>query len=142
MTPLLVVFVGSQPAAEAPLQLQTALDSGVEFLANPNVAYFLLLLGFLGLFLELSTPGATIPGAVGVVCLILAAIGLSDLPFDWRGALLILVAFFLFAADLFIPSLGTLTITGLALLILGSFVLFDESQGVSVSRPLIWAAAA
>ena len=73
------------------------------------------LLGFLGLFLELSTPGATIPGAVGVVCLILAAIGLSDLPFDWRGALLILVAFLLFVADLFVPSLGALTITGLAL---------------------------
>jgi len=141
MTPLVAVLFGSQPALETPMRLQTALDSVVEVLANPNVAYFLLLLGFLGLFLELSTPGATIPGAVGVVCLILAAIGLSDLPFDWRGALLILLAFFLFAADLFVPSLGALTITGLALLVLGSFVLFDESQGVSVSRPLIWAAA-
>jgi membrane-bound serine protease (ClpP class) len=142
MTPLVTVLFGSQPALEAPMRLQTALDSVVQVLANPNVAYFLLLLGFLGLFLELSTPGATVPGAVGVVCLILAAIGLSDLPFDWRGALLILLAFFLFAADLFVPSLGALTITGLALLVLGSFVLFDESQGVSVSRPLIWAAAA
>ena len=141
MAPFVAVLFGSQPVLDAPMRLQTALDSVVEVLANPNVAYFLLLLGFLGLFLELSSPGATVPGAVGVVCLILAAIGLSDLPFDWRGALLILLAFFLFAADLFVPSLGALTITGLALLVLGSFVLFDESQGVSVSRPLIGAAA-
>lgn len=110
-------------------------------LADPNVAYLLLVLGFLGLFLELSSPGASIPGAFGVISLILAAIGLSQLPFDWRGALLILVAFLLFFADIFLPSLGLLTLSGLALLVAGSYVLFDEAQGAAVSRPLIWAIA-
>ena len=118
------------------------LESVVSALADPNVAYLLLVLGFLGLFLELSSPGASIPGAIGVISLILAAIGLSQLPFDWRGALLILVAFLLFFADVFVPSLGLLTLSGLALLIAGSYVLFDEAQGVFVNRPLIWAIAA
>jgi membrane-bound serine protease (ClpP class) len=117
-------------------------ESALAALADPNVAYLLLVLGFLGLFLELSSPGTSIPGAFGVVSLILAALGLSQLPFDWRGALLILVAFSLFFADIFLPSLGLLTLTGLALLVAGSYVLFDESQGISVNRPLIWAIAA
>src|SRR5215213_5908157 len=116
--------------------------SAIRALANPNVAYLLLVLGFLGLFLELSSPGASIPGAVGVISLILAAIGLSQLPFDWRGALLILIAFLLFFADIFLPSLGLLTLSGLALLVAGSYVLFDEAQGVFVNRALIWAIAA
>jgi membrane-bound serine protease (ClpP class) len=117
------------------------LESAVGGLADPNIAYFLLVLGFLGLFLELSAPGTSIPGALGVISLILAAVGLSQLPFDWRGALLILVAFLLFFADVFLPSLGLLTLSGLALLVAGSYVLFDESQGVFVNRPLIWAIA-
>ncbi|MBW3633935.1 MAG: hypothetical protein KY456_13010, partial [Chloroflexi bacterium] len=123
-------------------QSESAFAAALAALANPNVAYILLVLGFLGLFLELSSPGTSIPGAIGAVCLILAAIGLSQLPFDWRGALLILVAFLLFFADIFLPSLGLLTLSGLALLVAGSYVLFDEAQGVFVSRPLIWAIAA
>ena len=123
-------------------QSDSALTAALGALADPNVAYILLVLGFLGLFLELSSPGTMIPGAIGVVCLILAAIGLSQLPFDWRGALLILVAFLLFFADIFLPSLGLLTLSGLALLVAGSYVLFDEAQGIFVSRPLIWAIAA
>ena len=118
------------------------LESAASALADPNVAYLLLVLGFLGLFLELSSPGTSIPGVFGVISLILAAIGLSQLPFDWRGALLILVAFALFFADIFVPSLGLLTLSGLALLVAGSYVLFDETQGVFVNRALIWAIAA
>src|SRR5215218_6555720 len=117
-------------------------ESAVGALADPNVAYLLLVLGFLGLFLELSNPGTSIPGVLGVISLILAAIGLSQLPFDWRGALLILLAFLLFFADVFVPSLGLLTLSGLAVLVAGSYVLFDQSQGVFVNRALIWAIAA
>jgi membrane-bound serine protease (ClpP class) len=123
------------------LPLQTVLDPFLRLLADPNVAYALLLLGFLGLFLELSNPGTAFPGTLGAFFLVLAAIGLSQLPFDWRGGLLILLAFLLLFADLFVPSLGLLTLGGLALMIFGSYALFDESQGVAVYRPLIWALA-
>lgn len=118
--------------------LQAVLEPFIRLLADPNVAYVLLILGFLGLFLELATPGTSIPGTLGVICLGLAAIGLSQLPFDWRGGLLILLAFLLLFTDLFVPSLGLLTLGGLALMVMGSYVLFDEAQGVMVSRPLIW----
>lgn len=124
---------------EGIVPLQAVFDPFLRVLADPNVAYVLLCLGFLGLFLELSSPGTSIPGAVGAGALILAGIGLWQLPFDWRGALFILIAFLLLFADLFVPSLGLLTLGGLALLIMGSYMLFDESQGLAVSRPLIWA---
>ncbi len=144
--PPLVAFAGAPVRVHdvaLPLLIQTQtsgpIESAIAALADPNVAYLLLVLGFLGLFLELSSPGTSIPGAIGVIALILAAAGLSQLPFDWRGALLILVAFLLFFADIFLPSLGLLTLTGLALMVAGSYVLFDEAQGVFVSRPLIWA---
>jgi membrane-bound serine protease (ClpP class) len=135
---------GDAVRAHLVLMAQTGggLESAARALADPNVAYLLLVLGFLGLFLELSSPGTSVPGALGVISLILAGIGLSQLPFDWRGALLILLAFLLFFADVFVPSLGLLTLSGLAVLVAGSYVLFDESQGVFVNRPLIWAIAA
>ena len=123
------------------LQQNTEVHPLVAVLADPNIAYILLSLGFLGLFLELAAPGASVPGALGAVCLTLAALGLWQLPFDWRGALMILVAFILLFVDLFVPSLGLLTIGGLALMVAGSYVLFDESQGVAIYRPLIWGVA-
>ena len=56
-----------------PLQAQGAtsdpLDAALRALADPNLAYLLLVLGFLGFFLELSSPGTTIPGAIGAVAL-------------------------------------------------------------------------
>lgn len=137
-----IVRLTTQVHSQIQSQSSGPLESAVATLANPNVAYILLVLGFLGLFLELATPGTSIPGVIGVVCLTLAAIGLSQLSFDWRGALLILVAFLLFFADIYLPSLGLLTLSGLALLVAGSYMLFDEAQGVFVSRPLIWAIAA
>lgn len=126
------------PELFAAAAAQSALEPLYAVLADPNVAYILLCLGFLGFFLELSAPGVTVPGVLGAVSLTLAAIGLSQLPFDWRGALLIGVAFLLLLADIFVPSLGLLTIAGLALMVAGSYVLFDASQGVEVYRPLIW----
>ena len=102
------------------LQRATDVHPLLAVLADPNIAYILLSLGFLGLFLELAAPGASVPGVLGAICLALAAIALWQLPFDWRGALMILVAFILLFVDLFVPSLGLLTVGGLALMVAGS----------------------
>ena len=122
--------------------LQTVLPPPFDVLADPNLAYILLVVGFLGLFLELSAPGTAIPGVAGAFSLVLAAIGLSTLPFQWQGAVLIGLAFLLFVADLFLPSLGALTVGGLAALVAGSYLLFDDAGSVTISRPLIWAVTA
>lgn len=133
-------FFSAMTAAIVPLQM--ALPPPLDRLADANLAYVLLVIGFLGLFLELSAPGTAVPGLAGAVSLVLAAIGLSALPFQWQGAVLIGFAFLLFVADLFLPSLGALTVGGLAALVAGSYLLFDDAGSVSISRPLIWAVTA
>src|SRR4030065_2966878 len=44
----------------------------LEIISNPNIAYILMILGFYGLYFELSNPGAIFPGVAGALCLILA----------------------------------------------------------------------
>lgn len=93
-------------------------------LADPNITYILLSLGFLGLYFELMNPGAILPGVVGAICLILAFFGLSVLPVSFAGVALILLAILLFIAEIKVPSFGLLTVGGIVSLALGGLMLF------------------
>ncbi|MFQ6094032.1 MAG: nodulation protein NfeD, partial [bacterium] len=95
----------------------------LDTISNPNVAYILLLLGFYGLFFELSNPGSILPGVVGGICLILAFFALHTLPINYAGLLLILFALVLFIAEIKVPSYGLLTVGGVISMILGSLML-------------------
>jgi membrane-bound serine protease (ClpP class) len=64
----------------------------LHLLANPNVAYLLLLVAIYGLIAELSHPGAVFPGVAGSICGLLAFYGLSVLSVNVTGLLLILLA--------------------------------------------------
>ena len=52
----------------------------LEVIANPNVAFILMLLGIYGIIFELLNPGALFPGVIGGICLILALTALTVLP--------------------------------------------------------------
>ncbi len=116
------------------------MEQFLQLLADPTIAYLLLSLGGLGLFLELSNPGAILPGVVGGLFLLLALYGLGTLPVNWAGVLLIGFAFLLFAVDLFVPSFGSLTIGGIVSFVLGSYLLIGSGAppGFEVARPVIW----
>ncbi len=94
--------------------------------ANPVLAYLLMTLGFLGLYFELSNPGAIFPGVIGAICLILAFYAFSVLPVNFAGIALMVLAVILFIAEIKIASFGLLTAGGVLCLILGSLLLFDE----------------
>jgi membrane-bound serine protease (ClpP class) len=115
----------------------------LQLLADPTIAYLFLSLGLLGIFFELASPGAIIPAVVGVVGVLLGLFGLGTLPVNWTGVLLILLAFGLFVADIFVPSLGLLTLGGLVSFIFGSYMLIDtdEAPGFEISRVAIWTMA-
>ena len=66
---------------------------------DPNVAFLLLVVGALALYVEFNHPGAVIPGTVGVVFILLAAFALNFLPTRFAALGLILGAFALFAAE-------------------------------------------
>ena len=97
----------------------------LDFIANPNFAYILLLLGIYGLFFELYNPGAIFPGVVGVLALILAFFSLQMLPISWAGLLLILLAIVLFLLEIKVASYGMLSIGGIISMALGSLMLFE-----------------
>nr|MBA3644165.1 nodulation protein NfeD [Chloroflexia bacterium] len=102
------------------------MEQFMQLLADPTIAYILLSLGSIGLFFELSNPGAILPGVVGGLFLLLALYGLGTLPVNWAGVLLIGFGFLLLAIDLFVPSFGSLTIGGLASFVIGSHMLIGE----------------
>ncbi|MHB8764169.1 MAG: NfeD family protein [Deferrisomatales bacterium] len=106
----------------------SARQKALSVLADPNVAYLLLLLGFYGLFFELSNPGAIFPGVLGGLCLILAFVGLQTLPFNYAGVLLILLGLLLLLLEVKIISYGLLTVGGVLCLTLGSLMLFKTTE--------------
>jgi membrane-bound serine protease (ClpP class) len=120
------------------------LEQFLQLIADPTIAYLLLSVGALGIFLELSSPGAMVPGIVGALAMILGLFGLGTLPINWTGAILIGAGFVLFFVDIFVASFGLLLISGMACFVIGSYMLIDTSvPGYDgVSRPVIWAAAA
>jgi membrane-bound serine protease (ClpP class) len=98
-------------------------------LSNPNIAYLLFLAGILGIFFELSNPGAILPGVVGGISLILALFAFQTLSVNFAGIMLILLAVVLFVAEIKITSHGVLSIGGVICLLLGSLMLFRPRIG-------------
>jgi len=97
-------------------------------IGNPNVAYVLMMLGFMGLFFELSNPGVILPGVIGGISLILAFFAFQTLPVSYAGVLLILLAIVLFIAEIKIVSHGMLTVGGVIAMSLGSLMLFQSPE--------------
>src|SRR5262245_7825134 len=97
----------------------------LSMLADPNVAYMLLMLGAAGLFFEISTPGVVLPGVIGGISLLLGLYALQLLPVNYAGLALIVLAIILFIAEIKVTSYGALTIGGIIAMILGSLMLFD-----------------
>ncbi len=109
-------------------------------LTDTNIVFILMVVGVLALQVELSHPGAWLPGFLGVICLALAIYGLGLLPVNWFGLILMVTAFVLFVLDIKTPTHGALTVAGVASFIAGALVLFN-SPGVpqfqQVSVPLV-----
>jgi membrane-bound serine protease (ClpP class) len=108
--------------------------------SHPNVAYVLFLLGLVGLYFELSTPGAILPGVVGGISLLLALYAFSVLPVNLAGLGLILFAILLFVAEIKVVSHGLLSVGGAIALIAGSLLLFTgkgDAAGYRVDLGII-----
>ncbi len=105
-------------------------------LADPNIAYILLMMGFYGLLFELQNPGAILPGIVGGICIILAFLALSALPVNFAGIALIALGIVFFLAEIKVASHGLLAAGGILSVALGSLILF-QGEGVRLSWSVI-----
>ncbi len=115
-----VLHTSGRAVVRLPLDWQQRLLS---WLADPTIAYLLLMAGILGIFFELSHPGVIFPGVIGGISLILAFYALQSLPVSAAGLLLILLALALFFGELMIVSGGILGVGGIIALTLGSVML-------------------
>ncbi|MDO5759130.1 MAG: nodulation protein NfeD [Rhodobacterales bacterium] len=111
-------------------------------LANPTLAYMLMLVGIYGLIFEVINPGALFPGVIGGISLILALFALNTLPLNVAGIGLVLLGITLMTAEAFAPSFGVLGIGGIVAFGLGSFFMFDDVPGFHLSPGVIVAATA
>lgn len=108
----------------------------LNYIAHPNLAYILLILGVYGLIYEFTNPGIGLGAVVGGISLLLAALSFQMIPINVVGILLIIFGVILMVLDLWLPSFGILTIGGLISFFMGSFTLFDIKEfpvGVSLS---------
>ena len=100
----------------------------LKHIADPNIAFILMLIGMAGLYFELAHPGAVLPGVVGALSLLLAFYAFQTLPVNFIGLLLILLAFILFFLEIYITSYGLLSVGGIASLLLGSLMLYQQGE--------------
>jgi len=91
--------------------------------ANPNLAYILLMIGLLGLYFEFAHPGAILPGVLGGISLLLAVFAFQILPINYVGLGLVLLAGILFILEVKVQSFGMLAVGGIAAMIIGSLML-------------------
>jgi len=110
----------------------------INVIADPNIAYLLMMAGVLGLYVEFTHPGVVFPGVAGTICLLLALTALQVLPFNTSGLALVFLGVALLAAEAFLPTFGLVGVGGLVAFVLGSLFLFDATTGVAVARSLVF----
>ena len=123
---------------DTPLQYEI-----LQLLVNPTIAYLLLLVGFVGIAIELFAPGAIIPGTAGIVSLVLGAFGTAQLPVTAAGILLLVLGLVLIVVETQTPTHGLVGLAGVVALAVSGLILFDTgSDEVEVSAPAVITVAA
>jgi membrane-bound serine protease (ClpP class) len=115
-------------------------DQLLGLLTDPSIIYLLLLAGVFGIALELSHPGAFVPGVVGAICLLISGYGLNLLPVDYAGLSLTLLGLGLMITEAFVPAFGAFVLGGATAFVIGSLMMFDM-PGASLPLSIIVGAA-
>ena len=114
---------------------KTVLERFLAIISNPNVAFLLLVIGAIGLFIEFMAPGLFAPGIVGVLCLVTAFVALGNLPVNWVGLALLAFALVLIFAELQSPGVSFFGAGGVVSFVLGSVLLFGGFTPGPIETP-------
>ena len=104
----------------------------VAAVADPNVAFILLVLGALGIYVEFSSPGLIFAGVIGGILALLGLSGLAVLPINWIGAALLLLGISMFVLEAKFTSHGVLGIGGAIAMVLGALLLVNGPPEVRI----------
>jgi membrane-bound serine protease (ClpP class) len=94
-------------------------------LTDPSLAFILLILGLVGIYIEFTHPGLIFPGVAGGILVIVSLMALSLLPINWAGAALILLGLACFILEATVTSGGILATGGTIAMVLGAVLLID-----------------
>ena len=100
----------------------------IDIISTPDIAFLLISLGSLGLFIEFYNPGLIFPGVAGAICLLLGLTSLQIIPFNYGGLALLTLSILLFVAEVYVASFGLLAVGGILSFILGALLLFDTPE--------------
>lgn len=114
----------------------------LHFFADPNIAGLLISLGLLCLYVEITTPGITIPGVIGGVLLLVGFMALQLLPIRLGGLLLIVLGIAFLIGELFVTTHGALAFGGTIAFVLGLIWVIDPGSTSLTVHPAIWVSAA
>jgi membrane-bound serine protease (ClpP class) len=106
----------------------TTIEDLLSIIANPSIALLLISIGGLAIMYEIIHPGGYMSGVIGVICLLIGLYAVGQLPVNYAGLALILLAFVLFGAELFAPTHGALTAGGVVAFIVGALILFNTNE--------------
>jgi membrane-bound serine protease (ClpP class) len=120
------------PRYAAPMNFAEQL---LHLISTPDIAFILLSIGTIGLIAELYNPGTLIPGIAGVISLIFAFFALGNLPTNWAGVALIVLAVVLLVAELSTDATGVLGTGAAVAFLLGGLILFRPLRVVSPVLP-------
>jgi membrane-bound serine protease (ClpP class) len=109
----------------------------LEVLVNPNVAYLLILIGLVGMVIELFSPGLIVPGTIGVISFLLGLYGTAQLPVTVAGVLLLVFGVAMIIAEAHLPTHGILGASGVAALIASGLVLYDTNNSSFEISPVV-----
>jgi membrane-bound serine protease (ClpP class) len=129
-------------------QVDIAMDSReriLETLTDPTVAYVLFLLGVLAVVIEIFAPHGFVTGTIGAAAVILALVGLINMPVQISGAAVLLLGMLLLGLELKVTSHGVLMLLGLVAFVFGSILVLPRMPGFRISAyaigsvALVWA---
>ena len=94
-------------------------------LIDPQLAFILLILGALGVYVEFTHPGLIVPGLLGAILVILGLMSLTMLPINWAAAALLLLGLACFVLEATMATGGILAVGGSIAMVLGAVLLID-----------------
>jgi membrane-bound serine protease (ClpP class) len=111
----------------------------LQLIVNPTIAYLLLLVGLVGLAIELFAGGSTIlPGVLGAISLLLGLYGTAQLPVTLVGILLLVLGVAMIIAEAHLPTGGLVGAAGVAALVASGLLLYNtDSDAFEVSVPVV-----
>ena len=121
----------------------TLRERAVLMVADPNLAFILLVIGGLLLYVEFNTPGMVAPGAAGAILVLVALLALSVLPIRGAAVGLLVLAVALFVMEAKVGAHGVLATGGAVAMLFGALLLVEGppemrirfSTAISVTLP-------